>query len=59
MRNWEDLSKDEQQRFEENFFITTDKTNLFIDEHKRPYVQTTRGKEYCSAKKSYDYSIKN
>ena len=59
MRNWEDLSKNEQQRFEEDLFITTDKTGLFIDEHRRPYVQTANGKEYCSARKNYEYSVKN
>jgi hypothetical protein len=58
-KSWEDLSWKEQEVLEHAFFITTDKTNLFIDEHKRPYVQTTNGKEYCSARKSYDYSVKN
>lgn len=56
---WEDLSWQEQEELETKFFITTDKRNLFIDEHRRPYVQTANGKEYCSARKSYDYSIKN
>ena len=58
-KSWEDLSWQQQEELEESFFITTDKTNLFIDEHKRPYVQTANGKEYCSARKNYEYSIKN
>lgn len=58
-KSWEDLSWQQQEELEESFFITTNKTNLFIDEHKRPYVQTANGKEYCSARKNYKYSIKN
>jgi hypothetical protein len=58
-KSWEDLSWEKQEKLEESFFIPVDATGLFIDEHKRPYIQTANGKEYCSARKSYDYSIKN
>ena len=58
-KNWKDLSEDKQQSIEESFFLVEDKTNLFIDEHGRPYVQTPNGKMYCSSKKSYNYSVKN
>jgi hypothetical protein len=58
-RDWDYLPWEVQEKLLNDFFIPTDKVGVFIDEHQRPYIQTPRGKEYCSARKSYDYSIKN
>lgn len=58
-KSWKDLSWEEQEKLEENFFIPVDKTGLFIDENLRPFFKTSNGNIYCSARKSYNYSIKN
>lgn len=59
MKNFKDLTQTEQQSLEQVYFIPTDKANLFLDEHSRPYSQTPVGKMYCSKKTNYNYSIKN
>ena len=33
--------------------------DVLIDSNNRPYVQTTNGKMYLSAKNKYHYTIKN
>jgi hypothetical protein len=59
MKAWEELGWEMQEILEQSFFIPEDKKDLFVDEFKRPYTKTVHGKIQCSARKEYEYSIKN
>lgn len=58
-KSWKDLSWEVQEKLVDNFIIPVDTVGLFVDEYQRPYVYTPNGRIYCSARKSYEYSIKN
>ena len=60
MKKYTDLSDQEKQYFEDNFFITEPREDILIDQYNRPYVKTDKGLLYFSMKEGYkEYSFKN